>query len=88
MLADRSRLAASALSLDHAIENLMKLAGLSLADAVTMATLNPARVARIEGRQRGLAPGDRADIVQFRFDPELRTIQIEKVIVGGRSVSA
>ncbi len=86
LLADRSRLAGSALSMDCAVANLMKLGGLSLGDAVTMATMNPARAARIPGRQRGLAPGDRADVVQFRFDLASQAIQIEKVFVAGRSV--
>ena len=57
MLADRSRLAASALSMDRAIGNLVSLAGLSLREAVAMATVNPARVGRIAGRQRGLVAG-------------------------------
>jgi len=84
MLADRSRLAASALSMDRAIGNLVSLAGLPLPEAIAMATVNPARAARIPGRQRGLVAGERADIVQFRFDPEAKTIKIEEVIVGGR----
>ena len=43
------------------LRNLMKLAGLSLPDAVTMATTNPARVGAVPGRKSGLAAGDRAD---------------------------
>jgi len=88
MLADRSRLAASALSMDRAVGNLVSLAGLALPEAVAMATVNPARVGRIPGRQRGLVAGERADIVQFRFEPESKTIKIEQVIVGGRCLSA
>jgi len=84
VLADRSRLAASALSMDRAIGNLMSMAGLSLAEAVAMATVNPARAGGIAGRRRGLVPGDRADIVQFSHDPHLKTIKIEEVFVGGR----
>lgn len=84
LLADQSRLAASALSMDRAIANLAKLAGLSLREAVAMATVNPARVARIAGRQGGLVPGDRADIVQFRFGVPAGSIIIERTFVGGR----
>ncbi len=84
LLADHSGLAASALSMDRAIGNLVKLAGLSLREAVAMATVNPARVGRIAGRQGGLVPGDRADIVQFRFDELRKKITIEKTFVGGR----
>ena len=43
ILSDQDKLAGSALRMDHGVRNLMKLAGLSLPDAVTMATVNPAR---------------------------------------------
>jgi N-acetylglucosamine-6-phosphate deacetylase len=36
--------------MDHGIANLMRLAGLSLADAVRMATINPARAAKLPER--------------------------------------
>ncbi len=84
VLADRSRLAASALSMDRAIGNLVSIGGLPLAEAVAMATLNPARAGHIAGRQLGLVPGDRADIVQFRYDEQLKKITVEKTFVGGR----
>jgi N-acetylglucosamine-6-phosphate deacetylase len=67
-LAGETRLAGSALTMDQAIANVMRTAGLTLAQAVTLATRNPARVGRIASRQRGLNPGDRADLVRFRFD--------------------
>jgi N-acetylglucosamine-6-phosphate deacetylase len=85
-VAGQTRLAGSVLRMDRGIENLMKLAGLSLREAVTTATRNPARVGRIAGRQKGLVPGDRADIVQFRFNEELNRISIEKTFVSGREV--
>lgn len=85
-LAGQETLAGSALTMDRGIENLMQIAGLSLREAVTMANRNPARVARIVGRQRGLAPGDRADIVQLRFDPRRKKIRIEKTFLSGREV--
>lgn len=85
-LAGQETLAGSALTMDRGIENLMQIAGLSLREAVTMANRNPARVARIAGRQRGLAPGDRADIVQLRFDPRQKKIRIEKTFLSGREV--
>lgn len=85
-LAGQETLAGSALRMDRGIENLMQIAGLSLREAVTMASRNPARVARIAGRQRGLAPGDRADLVQLRFDARRKKIRIEKTFLGGREV--
>jgi N-acetylglucosamine-6-phosphate deacetylase len=69
VLAGTDRLAGSALHMHRGVENLMRLAGLSLADAIRMATLNPARAGKVPGRTQGLVPGDRADIVQFRLTP-------------------
>ena len=53
--------------MDRAIGNVMRIAGLTLAQAIAMATINPARVGRVSGRQRGLRPGERADLVLFRL---------------------
>ena len=72
--------------MDCGIDNLMQLAGLSLLDAVTMATRNPARVGRITSRQRGLVAGERADIVQFRFDAARKSIRVEKTWLSGELV--
>jgi N-acetylglucosamine-6-phosphate deacetylase len=86
VLAGQDRLAGSALRMDHGVQNLMKLAGLPLSDAVTMATINPARVGGVPSRRDGLATGDRADFVLFRFDPHTRDIQVEATYVSGRRV--
>jgi N-acetylglucosamine-6-phosphate deacetylase len=67
VLAGEDRLAGSALRMDRGVENLVRLAGISLSDAVRMATVNAVRAGAVPGRQQGLAPGDRADLVQFRF---------------------
>ena len=86
LLLDHSRLAGSVLRMDRGIGNLMQLAGLSLREAVTMATRNPARAGRIAGRHKGLIPGERADIVQFRLDEATARMRIENVFLGGRKV--
>lgn len=86
VLAGSDRLAGSALRMDRGVENLMRLAGLSLREAVAMAARNPARVGRIEHRQRGLTPGDRADIVRFRYDEAARRIEILETYVSGERV--
>ena len=79
-----TRLAGSALLMHHAISNVISTANLSLRDAVMLATRNPARIGRIEGRRRGLNPGDRADFVRFRlWNGEF---QILETVVGGKSV--
>ena len=86
VLAGHNKLAGSALRMDHAIANVMRLAGVSLADAVRMATVNPARVGSVPGRANGLAASDRADFVLFGFDPQSRSIRIEETYVSGRRV--
>jgi N-acetylglucosamine-6-phosphate deacetylase len=80
------RLAGSALRMDRGVENLMKLAGLTLAEAVTLATRNPARVGRIHHRQRGLQPGERGDVVEFAFDAEARRVRVLKTWLEGELV--
>ncbi len=86
VLTGTDRLAGSALRMDRGIENLMRLAGLSLADAVRMATTNAARAGKLPGRTRGLAPGDRADLVQFRFAPAAPRIEVVATWLSGRRV--
>lgn len=83
-----TRLAGSALRMDHAIRNVMKLAGLSLRDALTMASGNPARVGRIASRRRGLNPGERADLVRFNYDSSTKEIHVLETFVNGVRVFA
>jgi N-acetylglucosamine-6-phosphate deacetylase len=85
-LAGGSRLAGSALRMDQAIANAMRAAGLSLHEAVTLATRNPARVGRVASRQRGLNPGDRADLVRFRVDEATGQITILETFLNGERV--
>lgn len=86
VLAGQDRLAGSALRMDRGIENLMSIAGLPLADAIRMATVNPAHAGRVPGRANALAAGERADLVLFRFDAERRKIDVQQTIVGGERV--
>ncbi|HTS78089.1 MAG TPA: amidohydrolase family protein [Bryobacteraceae bacterium] len=79
-----TRLAGSSLRMDRAIANVMRIAGLTLIEAVAMATVNPARVGRIVSRQRALRPGERGDIVRFRLDPS--GVEVLETYMGGRRV--
>jgi N-acetylglucosamine-6-phosphate deacetylase len=79
------RLAGSALRMDRAIGNCVRLAGVSLHEALTMATVNAARAGRIAGRQRGLATGEKADLVHFRWDADSSTLHVKETIVAGVS---
>jgi alpha-D-ribose 1-methylphosphonate 5-triphosphate diphosphatase PhnM len=64
----------------------MKLAGVSLAQAVTMATMNAARVGRVPGRLRGIQPGERADLVRFNLIGG--RIDVLETYLSGRRVFA
>jgi N-acetylglucosamine-6-phosphate deacetylase len=79
-----TRLAGSSLRMDHAIGNVMRIARVSLTEAVAMATINPARVGRIASRQRGLTPGDRGDVVRFRL--EQGKVRVIETCLSGRRV--
>jgi len=83
-----TRLAGSALRMDHAIRNVMTMAGVSLRDALTMASGNPARIGRIAGRRRGLNPGERADLVRFRYDDATKEVQVLETYLNGVRVFA
>jgi N-acetylglucosamine-6-phosphate deacetylase len=80
------RLAGSALRMDHAIGNAVQMAGVSLREALAMATVNPARICRIAGRQRGLRPGEKADIVRFEWSDSSSSLSIVETIVSGITV--
>jgi N-acetylglucosamine-6-phosphate deacetylase len=79
-----SRLAGSSLRMDRAVGNVMRLAGLTLAEAVTMATTNAARAGRIGGRIRGLQPGSKADLVKFGFHNGV--LSVKETYLSGRRV--
>ncbi len=69
------RLAGSSLRMDQAIENVMRIAGVNLEEAVAMATVNPARVGRVH---------DDGDEVTFLL--EGGAIQVLEARVNGRVV--
>lgn len=85
-LLGNDRLAGSALRMDHAIANCVRLGGVSLREAVAMATVNPARAARIAGRRRGLAPGESADLIRFEWQEAAYSLKVLETVVAGVTV--
>jgi N-acetylglucosamine-6-phosphate deacetylase len=85
VLAGTNKLAGSGLRMNEAVANLIALGALSLRDAVQTATVNPARLIRLEGRTQGLRPVERADIVQFRLDDA--ALRVEAVWLDGERVA-
>jgi N-acetylglucosamine-6-phosphate deacetylase len=86
VLAGQDKLAGSALRMDRGVENLMRMAGLPLADAVRMATVNAARAGKVPGRSNGLAVGDRAISCSFDGTRRRSGIQVTATWVSGRRV--
>lgn len=79
-----TRLAGSSLRMDHAIANTMRICSTTLVETVAMATVNAARVGRVVARQRGLRPGERADLVRFRIDGA--GLHVEETYFNGKRV--
>ena len=63
-------------------------AGVSLRDAVTMATINAARAGRVGSRHRGLSVGDRADLVRFNRGADGRLAIADTWLSGQRVYNA
>jgi N-acetylglucosamine-6-phosphate deacetylase len=70
-------LAGSVLTMDRAVRNVMAFAEWSLADAVRLATVNPAQAAKVDAGR--LAPDAPADIVVLTPNGE-----VLQTILGGR----
>ncbi len=77
VLAGTDRLAGSALTMIGAVRNVMAMAGLTLKDAVRLATTNAARAVNMPKRQRGLVVGERADLVVLS-----KSLEVQETIVS------
>jgi N-acetylglucosamine-6-phosphate deacetylase len=75
-------LTGSTLTMEKAVGNCANFAGIPLAAAIKMATVNPARL--FEGISGKLEKDQRADLVLFKA--ERKQINIEKVYLAGRLV--
>jgi N-acetylglucosamine-6-phosphate deacetylase len=73
---ENGSLAGSTLSLDRAVGNMVRLAGVSLPQAVRMASLVPARVLRMDDVRGSIAVGKDADLVLFDGDINVKAVFI------------
>jgi N-acetylglucosamine-6-phosphate deacetylase len=78
---DGAALAGSTSSMIRGVRNMIHLCGLSLVEAVQMASLNPARALRLEERKGSIAPGMDADLLVLTLD-----LDVWETWVGGRAV--
>jgi N-acetylglucosamine-6-phosphate deacetylase len=73
----------SACSLDIGVGRIMKVTGCSLADAIQMASANPARLYQLNDRGT-IEPGKRADLIVFTLENDV--MKICKTFVKGEMV--
>ena len=74
-------LAGSTLTMDRAIRNIMEFSGVSVDEAVRMATLTPARATGADDGKGSLVAGKDADLVVFSQE-----FSVEATVVGGQVV--
>ncbi|HYJ41160.1 MAG TPA: amidohydrolase family protein, partial [Steroidobacteraceae bacterium] len=70
---DEGRLAGAHLDMASAVRNTVNQLGVSLTDALRMASTNPAGFLKLDGRMGRIAPGQRADLVLV--DEELSVLR-------------
>lgn len=80
-LMDRSSFAGSVATADMLVRNMMKLAGVSLQDSVTMITRTPAMIMKVGDKKGSIEKGKDADLVIFNDN-----IDVQMTIVGGEMV--
>ncbi len=78
---ESGNLAGSTLTMDQAIRNVMNFAGITLQQAVTMATLTPAQAMHIDDHKGRLATGYDADIVILD-----KALNVKMTIINGEVV--
>ncbi len=79
MIADDSGLAGSVSTMIQMVKNMVELAGVSLGEAVRMASSNPARALGISGCKGSIEPRKDADLVIFSG-----SLAVVKTLIGGR----
>jgi len=80
-LLTRDSFAGSVATIDKCVRNMVKLVGLSIQDAVKMATIDPAKVIGVEKEKGSLVEGKDADLVLLD-----REVSVTMTVVGGRIV--
>jgi len=80
-LPDRSSFAGSVATTDQLVRNMIKLADVSLSDAIRMMTLTPATIMNIEDHKGSLEAGKDADIVIFDENILVSTTMIKGKII-------
>ena len=82
MTADRTAFAGSIATMRQCLRQMVDVVGVSLGDALRMATLTPAAILGVEDRVGRLAPGCYADVLVL----ECGTLDVRHLLLGGVAV--
>ena len=82
LIAEDGTLAGAAITMRDAVDYVVNALKVPLADALTMATLTPARLLRVDDRIGRIKPGHRADLVHLSDG-----LQVSEVWTGGQRLS-
>ena len=82
LTAEDGTLAGAAITMRDALEYVVNVLKVPLADALMMATLTPARLLRVDDQIGRLKPGHRADLVHLTVD-----LRVDEVWTGGRGLN-
>jgi N-acetylglucosamine-6-phosphate deacetylase len=82
LVAEDGTLAGAAITMRDAVDYVVNVLKIPLADALMMATLTPARLLRVDDRIGRLKPGLRADLVHMTDD-----LRVAEAWVGGRRLN-
>lgn len=80
-LLTRDSFAGSVATMDQLVRNMVNLVGLSIQNAIKLATLNPARVLKIDAERGILFPGLKGDVVVFDENIKILITVVEGKIV-------
>lgn len=87
MMFDRSAFAGSTTLLGQMVPILVQVLGVPVAEAVRMASLNPARVIGVDDHKGSLEPGKDADLVFFDADKAGVPATVWRSMIAGRWIS-
>lgn len=81
---DRKAFAGSVATFDTLVRTMLAVNGISLVDAVKMATLTPARIMKVDNKKGSLSPGKSADIIIFDSNIDVLLTMVEGSVVHSR----
>lgn len=80
-LSDRSAFASSVATMNQMVRNMVKLVGLNLPEAVCLATINPARMQKLDDKIGLIGKGMKADLTVFNEEFDILLTMVDGEIV-------